>query len=470
MTSADPMLDEIARFAASTQYTDLPEDVVEVTRLHLLDAIGLMHQGRNSEYGRIMTAAFVGSTDNALDPFPHWSLPPEDSGSPVPPVQAFAPLDFAPHAAWIHVSEFDDTHLASVVHPSCVIVPTLMCVARQVPVPAERIITAAAIGTEVLIRLGLEVQRLRHLGQELRLSGTMALGACATAATAGHLLGLDEDRMREALALAANMMSGGLSFIDHGGWCNNESPGLTATTGVIAAVTAAHGVTGPAKVFSGRFGVFSLMIGVTCEPVPMGTLGTQWHSSDQTFKFIPGCHYLHAPIFLLQRGAQELGLTRYEDLQTLTVAISDHGRRFVSQAWEKKLRPDNAYEGFFSMPDMLGRAWGAIAGGGDLSDAILTPMFGGTDHDRVEATRIAEKLIVADAPQLTGFAAEVSITTHDGRTWSGALDEPRPLTSTLTDEQLVVAKFHANMRRGGVEPARAEEWAERLLPHLIATS
>ena len=88
-----------------------------------------------------------------------------------------------------------------------------------------------AAGVELFCRLGLACYNSLGKGWH----PTTALGSMAAAATAGHIFGLDADRMVHALGLAFVQMSGTTQFIADGALAKRMGPGFAARSGVMAA-------------------------------------------------------------------------------------------------------------------------------------------------------------------------------------------------------------------------------------------
>jgi 2-methylcitrate dehydratase PrpD len=78
------------------------------------------------------------------------------------------------NGAMARAVDFDDGHDESMTHPSAVVVSAALAMAeRQGGVDGRRLITAIALGNEILVRLGLGIARrpggLKNLVAELRL-------------------------------------------------------------------------------------------------------------------------------------------------------------------------------------------------------------------------------------------------------------------------------------------------------------
>ena len=119
-----------------------------------------------------------------------WQLTPASS--------AMAALPW--HAACLRLSEVDDIHRPSAVTAAAMVVPTALAVAQWQQSTPTALAGALTAGYRVALQLGVAMGGARLLAQGLWPSYLVA--PCAAAATAGHLLGLDEGAMAHALSLA----------------------------------------------------------------------------------------------------------------------------------------------------------------------------------------------------------------------------------------------------------------------------
>jgi len=104
------------------------------------------------------------------------------------------------HAACMRLSEVDDIHRPSAVTAAAMVVPTALAVAQWQQSTPTALAGALTAGYRVALHLGVAMGGARLLAQGLWPSYLVA--PCAAAATAGHLLGLDEVAMAHALSLA----------------------------------------------------------------------------------------------------------------------------------------------------------------------------------------------------------------------------------------------------------------------------
>jgi len=167
---------ELARFAAELAYAKLPSEVVENVRLRVLDTVGVCLASVGMEY-----ASAIADVVRSQGGRPEATL----FGQPDRLPATWAALY---NGALAHGNDFDDTHSVALVHPSGVIIPTMLAVAERIGATGREAMTAAVAGYEVGLRIGMAVPGGFHA------RGFHATGVCGTfaaAVTAGRLGRLD---------------------------------------------------------------------------------------------------------------------------------------------------------------------------------------------------------------------------------------------------------------------------------------
>ena len=66
------------------------------------------------------------------------------------------------NAGLIHGSDYDDTHVGGIVHPSAAVVSTAICVGEAVGATGQEIYEAIIVGWEVIVRLALSAKGRFH--------------------------------------------------------------------------------------------------------------------------------------------------------------------------------------------------------------------------------------------------------------------------------------------------------------------
>src|SRR5690606_18441714 len=122
----------------------------------------------------------------------------------------------------IHGLDFDDTHLASIVHPSAACLPCTLSLGESLGVSGKTLLTAYAAGMETAIRIGLAVKGgFHHVG----FHATGIVGHFSSAVSAAKLLGLDAESIMAAQGIAASTAAGVQVFLEEGAWTKRFHPG-----------------------------------------------------------------------------------------------------------------------------------------------------------------------------------------------------------------------------------------------------
>lgn len=140
-----------------------------------------------------------------------------------------------------HLDDFDDTHLATVIHPGASTLATVLSLVPETAPTGAAFLGAFAAGCEAQLRIGCAVSPA-HYDHGWHITGTCGVFGAAVAASA--LLGLDADATARALSLAATMTAGHREAF--GTMTKPLHAGKAAANGVLAARLAATGLAGPA--------------------------------------------------------------------------------------------------------------------------------------------------------------------------------------------------------------------------------
>ncbi|NBQ76694.1 MAG: MmgE/PrpD family protein, partial [Acetobacteraceae bacterium] len=147
---ATPISRQLADFAAGLRPSDIPADVIEQAKRHMLDCLGIALASTSFD--------FAHRTTNALQ-----SL----GGAGAHPVIGYAmrlPLRDAVmlNGTLMHGLDFDDTHSDAVVHGSASAVPTALGMAREHGASGLEALAAYIIGIEASSRIGAAAQGAFH--------------------------------------------------------------------------------------------------------------------------------------------------------------------------------------------------------------------------------------------------------------------------------------------------------------------
>jgi 2-methylcitrate dehydratase PrpD len=334
---------DFVRNITGTDYGAIPGEAIEAAKKEILDSLATA-LGGSSQAG-------IGEL---VDMVKEWG------GSEQSTVIAYGFRCPAPNAAlvngaMIHALDYDDGHPMALVHVGCVAIPACFAVAERMgKKTGKELLTALAVGADFVTRLGLASRP----GSSLRGSGwhpTAAYGYFSAAAIAGKLMGLDEERMVNALGIAYHQSAGNGQCVIDGVLTKRMGPGLAAKGGITAALMAERGITGARNILEGDFGVFNLYHGGDYDAETLtADLGKRFEGMNVTQKQFSCCGFGHpfieATLNLMQRHGIEA-----EPVRDITV-YGGEAAYGISVPLEVKCAPRNVVDSQFSVPWVVATA------------------------------------------------------------------------------------------------------------------
>lgn len=343
----------LARFAISTNFEKLPEDVVASVKGRVLDTLGIC-----------LAATRLDTSLAAID----WVKSQGGIGQSTAigiPHRVTAPQAAFVNGVLAHSLDYDDTHLPSVLHPSATIVPAALATAQATGATGRETIRAIAIGLETTVRIGMagyDSEARSSIFFENGQHATSICGALGAAVASGLLLGLDESGLTNALGIASSMASGIIESNRTGGTVKRLHCGWAAQAGVSAAQLVQCGFTGPPTVLEGRFGFFQAWLHGNFDPQAITKgLGSQWSVPGIFFKPYPANHFTHG-IIDAALEMRESGIGP-QDLKSITVKVASSTVRTVGEPIDIKRAPETGYMAQFSAPYVIAAA---LTGGSGL--------------------------------------------------------------------------------------------------------
>jgi len=330
MTSLSPA-QQIAALAASLDLATVPEAVRLRAKLHMLDALGLAFASNAYEYAAKTAAgvADLGGVGACSVIGRHERLPVRDAA--------------LLNAVLIHGLDFDDTHLASIIHPTCTALPVALSLGEALGASGAEALAAFIAGAETAIRIGLAVDGgFHHVGYHA--SGVVS--HFASAVTAGRLLGLDAQEITSAQGITGSTASGIQVFLEEGAWTKRFHPGWGAVAGITAAYLARSSFKGPTRPYEGRFGLFATHLheDAKTEALTAG-LGAQWRFGETALKPYPVCHFIH--------GCADAAIELHREIAGAPIAsveafLAEPTLHIIAEPAAEKERPTTDYEAKFS--------------------------------------------------------------------------------------------------------------------------
>ncbi|HWZ38687.1 MAG TPA: MmgE/PrpD family protein [Bradyrhizobium sp.] len=421
---------ELANFAATTGFADIPAEVVERIKLSLIDGLGVCLHGATLPWTRKVRELVRGEGGNPLASV--WG-----DGHRTSLTNAVLVNSTAGHAF-----EMDDIHKESIVHPNSLAVPIVLALADADPSVTGRDIAAAlAVGYEVGLRVGNAATMSLFLNG-FHPQGTS--GAFVAAATAGKMLQLDAEQMQNALGIAGSM-GAGLMAAQEGAMVKRLHAGRAAQGGLLAALLAKRGFTGISDVVEAGYGGFLSSFSRTPNPSRLlEGIGEDWEAGKVGFKMYPNVTSIHAALDAM-RSILIAEKLEASDLGEIHVGCGH--MTFVHTAWP--YRPAgvtaaqmNMYYGLSVMAyrrDVTAADYGEA----DIADPRLL--------DFMSKIKIEEDAELENRGPAFRHAARVHVLTTDGRSFAREILHRRGSPENPVKWDDVERKFNANVA-GLLEP------------------
>ncbi len=405
-SQAMSITDTISRHLVATTFEGLPPKAVAATKQHVLHTLATIVGGSGAP-GCLQVADLVQS----------WGGRPEST------VLVYGHRAPAPHAVLAnstlaHALDFccNDDRIAY--KSSVCAVPAALALAERQGTSGKDFLTAACLGIDLGIRIGLNAQpKYQHISSP-------AVGPFAAAATAGKLLGLDEEGMANALGLALSECRASGTSISSPALTKRLGPGLAAQGGVTAALLAAGGFPAQRDVLEGPRGYYQTF------HRREGNLDGLVSDLGKTFEVVnvwpkpyPSCRFTHASINAALKLYHEQGV-RPDDIAGVRIVLCPRDDAHVGHGPDPqaKLHPRGVVDAQFSVPWTVSVALlrGRVFIGDMLPEGLRDP----------DVHRLTDKVTVVVDPKLDVGSREVKpaiveVRTLQGKTYSQRVDTPR---------------------------------------------
>src|SRR5450759_388340 len=303
MSSSQPPLLEnatrdLAQFAATLRYEDIPREAVACIKLSVLDSIGCCLFGATLPWTRKVAALVEG-----------------EGARPVASLMGMCRKSSVSLAVLVnstagHAFELDDIHKESIVHPGSLAMPVAMAFAEAAGgAPGRDVITGMIAGYEVGTRVG------------------------SAATTVGRMLKLDAGQMQHALGIVGSQ-AGGLMAAQEGAMVKRFHSGRAGQSGVYSAQLAQRGFTGITDVLEAPYGGYLSTYSdkPNAERLTAG-LGTVWETVNVGYKPHASVTSIHTALDALADIMRENKLGA-DDIAEVDAGLSH--MTHVHCAWEYK--------------------------------------------------------------------------------------------------------------------------------------
>lgn len=289
------LTEKLAEFSASLSYDNLPGEVASQSRRCLTDTVGAMLAGSRLSLSGEAGRRFAARLDEKGVSVVAGSIMKKS------PVTAAFVNGMAAHAL-----ELDDGSKYATYHPGASIIPAALALGEAEGIDGKKLLEAIAAGYEVSLRIGTAINPGHYL-KGFHPTGTIA--TFGTTAAAAKILGLSPELTVNALGIAGSMASGINQYEIDGAVSKHVHPGNAAKNGIMSAMLARDGMTGPAEILEGRLGFFHCFADGTRQEIVTSGLGSDWHILRIYFKPYCSCRYVHYAIEATQKDLQQYPFT-----------------------------------------------------------------------------------------------------------------------------------------------------------------
>ena len=386
----------LARTALAVEFGRFDADVVAKAKICLLDFFSCAFEARNHPWSRqaIRIARAVGNGATIVG-----------TGT----LAASGDAAFA-NATMGHGLVREDMHAASICHHGVVIWPTLLALSERTALSGPAFLAAAIIGYET----GAQIGRALFNADLARLYRPTGLVAPLSAALAGsYALGLTEDEVTSAMAIAANTSSGLNEWPRAGGSEMYFHPGFAARNAIAAIELAEAGARASETILEGEAGLFAAF---RREPAPTEIrlfAGAEPEIMAVYNKPAPACNFAQTAAQTALRVARELETS--EDIETVSIRVPDAAARYPGCDSKGPFR--NALQAKMSIPFSVA----AVLARGALEEGNYA------DVDEPSILRLIARTELQSEPGLTAAfpakqGAEILIGLRNGNTIHQRLD------------------------------------------------
>lgn len=344
--------------------------------------------------------------------------------SPVPGrAESLDPLFAAMAAAtMMQITDFDDTHLETVIHPTATALAAVLAVGSAHGTDGQTALRAYVLGCEAQLRVGAAMPGHYEKGWHI----TSTCGMFGAAVAASVCLGLDAARTHQALAIAASQSTGHRSAF--GTDVKPVQAGKAAANGVLSALLAADGFTGPRRCLTGPRAFFRVMAPTGYDDSRLlGGLGEDWELLRTTAKPYPCGVVTHPAIEAAER------LARAGDIDPRQVTRVDVRCHPLVPELTGVPRPETALCARFSTAHAVAAAL--------VTGAVTPDSYRDEIRRHPGVVRVRDRVTLSPDPGCRKEAASVTVSMADGRTLTSDVQACRgapgnELTAAELDEKV----------------------------------
>jgi len=415
---------EIVQLCNDLSFDNLNPDVKERVKYLLLDYLGV---------------AIRGSRTESSEPVHRFLSTRLDSVNGVPVAATELQVD-APYAALAlgtaaHSLELDDVVNAASLHPGVSVMSAALAAGYMSDCSGQELMEGIVAGYEVTVKLGIALNPAAHYARGFHPTGTC--GTLGAAVAAAKILKLDQTGISNALGIAGSQAAGSMEFLSDGAFTKRFHGGWSAHSGLVAALLAKEGFTGPATVIEGKFGFLHAYSPASDATKVLADWGTPYEIMNTSIKPHACCRYKQGAIDCILKIIEDNGLLP-EAINNVEISILKAGFALVVEPHEMKLNPKSIVDAQFSMP--FGAAVAIIEKNAFLDQYCMRNI----ESDNIK--KMMSRIHCVEDPQIEKdfprkWPAKVKLTTKEGQTYHAQVEYPKGDPENPLSWEEIIHKF-----------------------------
>jgi 2-methylcitrate dehydratase PrpD len=335
--------ERLADYVVSSSFADLPPEVIHRVKLCIRDSIGCSLAGSTTNIGKILISSMEDLNGNGPSTI-------MGSGRKTsPPYAAFVNGNMA------DICELNDAYGAT-------IIGSAIAVGESVKATGKELINACCVGYEISGRIGMAVRPT--LNPRVIVHGSGGHQTFGAVTVASKLFALNKKMAANALGISGTNAPLPCNMKTIEGELGNSSMvknnfGMASLVGVLSAMIAKKGFTGPPDVFEGDTGFWKMYGSDRCDFGKITEdLGKKYIVMDMGFKFYSACAATFGALDAVESIMQKHKIV-VEDLEKIVVKTSSAVARMP---WINPEPPKTMYEGEFDIPYTVALKISGLAG------------------------------------------------------------------------------------------------------------
>jgi 2-methylcitrate dehydratase PrpD len=326
--------EQIVEYIVNCKFEDVSTEIIEEKKKNILDILGVMIAGSDAPGCRtvINEIISIGGRKDAL----------------ISSYQEKVPVHNAAIANCMMARslDFDDVFPDSIIHINATNVPVAFVISDFVKgISGKQFLTAMTIAADIAARMGLANFIPSNISGY---SFTFQFASIIAAIVSGKLMGLNCEKMQNALGIAYSQLAGNNQGYVDGAMTIRLQQGFSAGAGVLAAVFANQGITGAKDIFAGKFGYYNVFAqGQYDQSLLTKEIGRTFYGTTHTIKPYPCCTHLHGAIDGVLELCAENAFSPQE-VERVEIGVNQSAYNLCCEPIEQKSIPKSVVDLQFS--------------------------------------------------------------------------------------------------------------------------